>query len=144
MGCQTKIAEAIRDQGADYLLALKDNGPVPRAEVERFFADPKADTCAHHDTFDGGHGRVAIRRHAVCHEIDWLKSDRRFPGEWRFQDLAMMARVEAKVGRDGKTSIERRDFLSSANAFRQALCHRGSRPLAHRKPTALDHGCRLP
>ena len=114
MGCQTKIAEAIRDQGADYLLALKDNWPVLRAEVERFFADPKADTCTHHDTFDGGHGRVEIRRHAVCHEIDWLKSDRRFPGEWRFKDLAMIAMVEAEVGRDGKTSIERRYFLSSA------------------------------
>ena len=24
MGCQTKIAKAIRDQAADYLLALKD------------------------------------------------------------------------------------------------------------------------
>ena len=114
MGCQTKIAEAIRDKWADYLLALKDNGPVLRAEVERCFADLRADTRAHHDTFDGGHGRIEIRQHAVCHEIDWLKSDRCFPGEGRFKDLAMMARVEAEVERDGKTSIERRDFLSCA------------------------------
>ena len=83
LGCQTKIAEAIRDK-ADYLLALKDNWPVLRAEVERFFANPRADSGAHHDTFDCGHGRVEIRRHAVCHEIDRLKSHRRFPGEWRF------------------------------------------------------------
>ena len=114
MGCQTKIAEAIRDKGTDYLLALKDNWLVLCAEVERFFADPKADTRTRHDTFDGGHGRVEIRRHAVCHEIDWLKSDRRFPGEGRFKDLAMIARVEARVERDGKTSIERRYLLSSA------------------------------
>ena len=144
MKCQTKIAEAIRDKGADYLLALKDNGPVLRAEVERFFADPRADTCAHHDICNGGHCRVAIRWHAVCHEIDGLKSNRRFHGEWRFKGLAMMARVEAEVRRDGKTSIERRDFLLFRKAFRQALCHCGSRPLAHRKPTALGHGCRLP
>ena len=93
MGCQTKIAEAIRDKGTDYLLALKDNWLVLCAEVERFFADPKADTRTHYDTFDGGHGRVEIRRHAVCHEIDLLKSDRRFHGEGRFKDLAMIARV---------------------------------------------------
>ena len=113
-GRRTKVAEAIRDKGADYLLALKDNGPVLRAEVERCFADSKADTCTHHDTFNGGHGRVAIRRHAEGHEIDWLKSNRHFSGEWRFKGLAMMARVKAEVGRDGKTSTERRDFLSSA------------------------------
>ena len=35
MGCQTKIAKAIRHKGADYLLALKDNWPAFAAEVER-------------------------------------------------------------------------------------------------------------
>ena len=55
----------------------------------------------------------------MCHEIDWLKSDRRFPGEWRFKDLAMMARVEAEVRRDGKTSTEPHNFLSSAKLSAQ-------------------------
>ena len=60
------------------------------------------------------HGRIETRRHAVCRQIDWLKSDRRFPGERRFRDLAMIAMVEAEVQREGKLSIERRYFLSSA------------------------------
>ena len=30
----------------------------------------KADTCAHHDTFNSGHGRVEIQRHGVCHDIN--------------------------------------------------------------------------
>ena len=142
MGCQAKIAEAIRDQGADSLLALKDNWPVPRAGVERCFAGPKADSCARHDTFDGGHGCVEIRRHAVCHEIDWLKSDRRLPGEGRFKGLAMMARVEAEVRCDGKTSVERRDCLSSAklSARRFATTVRAHWHIENR----LGHGCRLP
>ena len=96
MGCQTRIARAIRDKGADYLLALKENWPALCAGVERFFADPEVDACERHDTFDRAHGRVETRRHAVCHRIDWLKSDRRFPGEWRFKDLAMIAMVEAE------------------------------------------------
>ena len=139
MGCQTKIAEAIRDKGADYLLGLKDNWPVPRAEVERFLANPRADTCAHHDTCDGGHGRVEIRRHAVCYDIDGLKRNRRFPGEWRFQDLAMMARVEAEVGRDGKTSVEpRREQAAEAleRRLEQAAEEARSRPAQARL-----HGC---
>jgi len=80
MGCQSSIAKAIRAKGADYLLALKDNWPVLAAEVAGFFAETQAAVCEHHESIDGDHGRVEIRRHAVCHEIDWLKSDRRFPG----------------------------------------------------------------
>ena len=36
MGCQTKIAQTILDQGADYLLALKDNQRRLAKEVETF------------------------------------------------------------------------------------------------------------
>ena len=39
MGCQKKIATAIIDGGADYALALKDNHPTLRAEVEVAFQD---------------------------------------------------------------------------------------------------------
>ena len=144
MGCQTKIAGAIRDKGADYLLALKDNWPALRTEVERFFADPEADSCERCDSFESDHGRIETRRHAVCHQIDWLKSDRRFPGEWRFRDLAMIAMVEAEVQREGKLSIERRYFLILRKALGQALRHSRTRPLARRKPAALGYGCRLP
>lgn len=114
MGCQTKIAEAIRGKGADYLLALKDNWPALSAEVERFFADAAPETLERHHTTDNDHGRLETRRHAVCHDVQWLASDRRFPGEWRFQDLAMIAMVEAEVERGGKTCRERRYYLSSA------------------------------
>ena len=113
MGCQTKIAEAIRNRGADYLLALKDNWPALAAEVETFFA-AAAVALPVHETTDGDHGRIEIRRHAVCHDVEWLLSDRRFPGEWRFKDLAMIGRVEATSERDGKTTVERRYYLSSA------------------------------
>lgn len=114
MGCQTKIAKTIRDKGADYLLALKDNWPALSAEVERFFADVDPETLDRFETTDNDHGRLEIRRHAVCHNIDWLTSERRFPGEWRFKDLAMIAMVEAETIRNDKTCLERRYYLSSA------------------------------
>lgn len=114
MGCQAKIAKAIRGKGADYLLALKDNWPALSAEVTRFFDDPDPAALEHYESVDGEHGRIECRRHTVCHQIDWLTADKRFPGEWRFKDLAMIARVEAEVERAGKTSRERRYYLCSA------------------------------
>src|SRR5436190_11825396 len=68
MGCQSAIAKTIRDRGADYLLALKDNWPALTAEVERFFADADPRLLDRHETTDGDHGRIEIRRHAVCHD----------------------------------------------------------------------------
>ena len=138
MDCRTKIAEAIRDKGADYLPALKDNWPALRTEVERFFADPEADFC------ERDHGRIETRRHAVCRQIDWLKSDRRFPGERRFRDLAMIAMVEAEVQRVGKTLDRTALFPLLRKSLGQALRHSRTRPLARRKPAALGDGCRLP
>jgi len=114
MGCQTKIAKAIRDKGANYLLALKDNWPALSAEVERFFADADPVALDRHQTTDNDHGRLESRYHAVCHEVEWLTSDKRFLGEWRFKDLAMIAMVETEVERGGKTCLERRHYLSSA------------------------------
>ena len=43
MGCQTKIAEQIIEQGGDYVLALKGNQETLAAEVEEAFID--ADAC---------------------------------------------------------------------------------------------------
>ena len=54
------IAEAITDQGADYLLAVKANQPTLRAEVEAAFAAARdLDT---HTDLDKGHGRIEERR----------------------------------------------------------------------------------
>jgi predicted transposase YbfD/YdcC len=114
MGCQTEIAKAIRGKAADYLLALKDNWPALAEEVRRAFDTAPAGTLDTHETTDGDHGRIEIRRAFVSHDTGWITSDRRFPGEWRFEGLAMIGMVEAEVERDGRVSIARRYYLSSA------------------------------
>jgi predicted transposase YbfD/YdcC len=112
MGTQTRIAQTILNKGADYLLALKDNWPVLAADVRLFFDDPGPAILDRHVTTDASHGRIEVRRHAVCRDVDWLLSDRRYPGEPRFPGLKSIAMVEAEVERGGKTSLERRYFLS--------------------------------
>ncbi|MBF0304169.1 MAG: ISAs1 family transposase [Alphaproteobacteria bacterium] len=127
MGCQTKIAQAILDREADYLLAVKENWPALHGEIVSFFADD-AQALDRYETTDGEHGRIEVRRHAVSHDVGWLATDRRFPGEPRFPGLAAVGMVEAEVERNGKTSRERRYYLCStridARAFARAVrCH---------------------
>jgi predicted transposase YbfD/YdcC len=114
IGCQREIARAIRARGADYLFALKDNWPTLAEEVRLFFDREPAAGFDAHETTDGDHDRIEVRRAFVSHDVDWLASDRRFPGEPRFPGLAMIGMVEAEVERAGKTSRARRYDLGSA------------------------------
>lgn len=122
IGTQARIAKAIVEGGGDYLLSLKANRPTLLAEVQTFFADPaNASDWQVHDTVDKDHGRLEQRRHLVCHKLDWLVSDRRFPGEHDFPHLKAIAMVEAATERDGKDCRERRYYLSSAKLDAKAF-----------------------
>ena len=114
MGCQKDIAEAIRARGADYLLALKDNWPTLAEDVRLFFEREPAKPGEVFTSTDGDHGRIELRRCRVSHDVAWLSTNRRFPGEPRFPALAMIGMIEAEVEREGKTSLSRRYYLSSA------------------------------
>jgi predicted transposase YbfD/YdcC len=121
IGAQTGIAETILKRGGDYLLALKANRPATFKDVEAFFGDPPPGSIETYTTTDGEHGRVEVRRHAVCHDVAWLFSDRRYPGEVAFPGLAMIGMVESETEREGKTARERRYYLSSAKLDAEAF-----------------------
>ena len=68
MGCQKDIAKTITEQGAEDVLALKDNQPTLHGEVQLFFEDVKAarldgSTSAHHMTIATDHGRLETRHY---------------------------------------------------------------------------------
>ena len=69
------------------------------------------------ETVDLTAGRVETRRHTVCHQVDWMTSDRHYPGEPVSPDLAMIGRIETEVERNGKIEHETRYYLCSI-----ALC----------------------
>ena len=124
MGTQTAIADVIVAKGGDYLLALKPNWPATFAEIERLFADPPPNMLQTPvETIDNDHGRLESRHHTVCHSVDWLFSDRRYPGEPRFPKLAMIGMVQTRVERAGKIEQERRYYLSSAKLDAKTFAH---------------------
>jgi predicted transposase YbfD/YdcC len=91
--------------------------------VEAFFADPPPGAVERCETVDGDHGRIEVRRHAVCHDVAWLLSDRRYPGEPAFPGLAMVGMVESTTEREGRTSCERRYHLASARLDAGSFAH---------------------
>ena len=132
------IAEAITDQGADYLLAVKANQPTLRAEVEAAFAEaPVLETCV---DLDKGHGRIEERRIAVLREVDWLEGGRRFPGELRLPGAACLVRAETRVESRGATRTETRYFISSRalTATDAAAAVRGHWAIENRLHWVLD------
>jgi hypothetical protein len=130
MGTQTEIARAIRDGGGDYCTSLKKNWPAVHAEVEQLFADPPDDVAFETtETVDLTAGRIETRRHTVCHKVDWMTSDRHYPGEPVFPDLAMIGRIETEVERNGKIEHETRYYLCSL-----ALCSATRRMAGQRHP----------
>jgi len=140
IGTQVEIARTILTRGGDYLLALKANRPATFKDVEAFFADPPPDSIETCTTTDGDHGRIEVRRHAVCHDVAWLFSDRRYPGEVVFPGLAMIGMVENETLREGKTSRERRYYLCSArlDAATFARAVRGHWGIENRLHWVLD------
>ena len=106
MGTQTDIARAIRDGGGDYCMSLKKNWPAVHAEVEQLFTDPPDDvTFETKETVDLTAGRIETRRHTVCHKVDWMTSDRHYPGEPVFPDLAMIGRAGLGVAYHAKPVV---------------------------------------
>lgn len=79
-----------------------------------FFEREGERACDRHRTCDGDHGRIETRCHWISHGVAWLSTDRRFPGEPRFLDLAMIGRVEAEFECNGKITRASRYSLGSA------------------------------
>ena len=135
-----KIAKAIKDVGADYLLAVKANQPTLRAEAKAAFeaAEPAAiDRFVDHDK---GHGRIEQRTVSVIGDVDWLDGDRRFPGELRLPGASCVVRVDSRAELSDRCRWETRYYISSARltAEQAAAAVRGHWGIENRLHWVLD------
>ena len=121
MGTQANIAQAIRERGADYVLAVKDNQPILADSVRDFFALFKAapektpHTVA--ETVEKDHGRLETRRCYAFDQLACLHRAEQWPG------LKSFAVIESERLANGKLSTERRFYISSLPAEAARLAY---------------------
>jgi predicted transposase YbfD/YdcC len=122
MGCQTKIAEQIIDQGGDYVLGLKGNQSRLHEEVEDFFDTALAGDFAdvaydYAEETDKDHGRLDVRRYWISEALGTLSEPERWTG------LRSIGMVERECWIDQHHSIERRFFINSIPAQAGRFAH---------------------
>lgn len=114
MGCQRAIAKKIKDEKADYIIALKGNQGTLHEDVKLFAAEQKArnfeDTIVtRHETLDGDHGRIERRKYTAIHDVGWLQERHDWPG------LAGVVMVESTREGAARTEQETRYYITSLN-----------------------------
>jgi predicted transposase YbfD/YdcC len=132
MGCQTAIAAQIREQEADYILALKENQPELYDAVADSFALARASGFAEHPAetwstarqVNKGHGRLEIREHWVLSDPAVLTYLREQVVDW--PGLQAIGLVDAqRTFADGHATHHTRYYLLStplaAEQFGQAV-----------------------
>lgn len=113
MGCQKDIAADIVDQGADYMLAVKDNHPQLAEDISELFnqyheGELPAVAVRSHETRDKGHGRT---EHRMYFQAELTKEFLARHPAWR--DLKTVVQAINITERDGKETTETRYYISS-------------------------------
>jgi predicted transposase YbfD/YdcC len=122
MGCQRAIAEQIVTQGADYVLAVKDNQPELHAAIRDYFetaraADFRDIPVSTFEETDAGHGRCEVRR---C----WLVEDlRTLPDPQQWRGLRSIALIEAERHQGGSVTRECRHYITTLAGDARQVAH---------------------
>lgn len=120
MGCQRNIAQTIVDNGAEYVLAVKDNQAGLREEIAHVFnaalsPEPVAADMAQppeiteHTSTDAGHGRIETRTAWLCQDVSWIDNADKWPG---LSGIGMIQR-EREDKASGKVSCETAYYIIS-------------------------------
>lgn len=142
MHCQTNTAQEIRDAGADYLLAVKDNQKALHEDIRLFFDDAieqgDEHLLAHTMEPDSGHGRLDERHVWASGEVGWLR--RRHP---KWADLRGIVCVEGRRFdfATARQSVERRYYLTSLDPGTEGAARLGELVRGHWSIENQLHWC---
>lgn len=116
MGCQKDIARKIVESKGDYLLAVKDNHKTLHEDVRFFFEDaitqddPKL-VKLDRPRVEADHGRIETRQVWASADLAWLKQ---LGHDWAgVGGIVCVEGQRQTLGPEGKTSVERRYYLTS-------------------------------
>jgi predicted transposase YbfD/YdcC len=114
MGCQADIADRIVTHKADFLLAVKGNQSTLETDITDYFRTAPQAELVTKTTLEKGHGRIETRIYQASGVVDWIASDRSYPGQPKFKHIKTIMRVVNRTEFKDKCTIEERYFISSA------------------------------
>jgi predicted transposase YbfD/YdcC len=115
MGCQTAIASQIRNQGGDYLLALKGNHKKAYKAVKQYFhehIEPQGawrTPANFFDAFDDSHGRTVRRRVWAITDLPALPE----LAQWPALQAVLVVETIRMAHRDAPVTSDYRVYISS-------------------------------
>lgn len=116
MGCQKKIAKKIKENKADYVLAVKKNHILLYKSMKTFFEGyewraEKEHRISVFETSEKGHGRKEKRKCIVCNHLYWLKGYQQWEG---LKSFACIQTERTTPGENGPVKqTETRFYISS-------------------------------
>lgn len=112
IGCQKDIAAQVRDQGGDYVLAVKDNQPrlledIQEALTQHLDRLEAEDDSRCYETVDRGHGRQEVRSYTLVTDLELIRD------QDLWQDLYAICLAVSTRTVAGETSMEARYYIGS-------------------------------
>jgi predicted transposase YbfD/YdcC len=123
MGCQVEIANKIVAHKADFLLALKGNQSTLEDEVTDYFLTAPKDELVTKETVEKGHGRIETRIYTASNVVDWMVSEKHYPGQLKFQHIKTILKVTNRTEFKDKCTFDDRFYISSAPLDIERLSH---------------------
>lgn len=112
LGCQKDIAAQVREAGADYVLAVKENQPRLLEDIQAAVAShgdrpADADAANWFETVDVGHGRKEVRTYTLLTDVSGIRDRELWAG------LCGICGVVSERTVGGQRSTEIRYYLGS-------------------------------
>jgi len=111
IGTQKDIAAKIAKEN-HYVLAVKENQPLLYKDLLFYFEETLQDEKLYFaenklKTAEKAHGRIEIRKYYLSDDINWLNAHHSWSG------LNAVGMVESEITKNGKTTVEKRFYISS-------------------------------
>jgi predicted transposase YbfD/YdcC len=118
---QTDLCRLIVERGGDYFFTVKSNQPTLEADIALAFRpdSPSAEWApapdvARVETVEKGHGRIEIRTYAASRCVDWIRSERSYPGAPGFASIKTLVQVHRRTEHADRCTFDTHHYISSA------------------------------
>jgi predicted transposase YbfD/YdcC len=114
MGCQKEIAQQIREEKAEYILAVKENHPILYEDIKSCFSMLKSDEFV--APIEVGHGRIETRKYYLISNLKYISQAK----DWKDLKSILMVESERIHKKTGEVQSQTRYFISSLNEVKKA------------------------